>query len=226
MFSPRSALHIAAIVAAGLLSVASSRAGVISYPDYASWSAAVTGATTVTIPEPASSDPGYNPGGYDYFGNGDASVTYSGVVFSTSSALSNGDFFNVGAAFSGYPAVLSSQLQSVGVANILITLPGDATGFALNYGTFYGAGVTFLLSNGDQVVQSSLGSYYAVPDFFGVTDSTPFDTVLVTSPDEVLNLNNVSYGATGSVPEPAAWLLLSTGLAALLARGRRRSRHA
>ena len=49
--------------------------------------------------------------------------------------------------------MLSSQLHTSGVANILITLPGPATALSLNYGSWTGLGVTFLLSNGDTVSQ-------------------------------------------------------------------------
>ena len=107
--------------------------------------------TTVTIPDPGSS-------GFINFGAGSASVTYSGVTFSTSSSLSNGFFFNVGPDFSGQPAVLSSQLQTFGVANILVTLPSNETVFEVNFGTFDGSAVTFTLSNGDVFSQASTGS--------------------------------------------------------------------
>jgi hypothetical protein len=80
------------------------------------------------------------------------------------------------------------------------------------------------MSNGDNVTLGSAGGgSYAVPGFFGVTDSTPFDSVLMTSSDVVLNLNNVSYSEAGStIPEPATGLLLSGGLlGATLLRRRR-----
>ena len=51
-------------------------------------------ATTVIIP-----DPGLSPD-YAYFGSGDASVTYDGVIFSTSATLSNGNFYNIGPGYS------------------------------------------------------------------------------------------------------------------------------
>jgi hypothetical protein len=207
MLSRRSFLHAGLVVAIACLSGAPARAGAVTYSDYASWSAAMSGTiTNVTIPD-TSPDP------FIYFGSGSASVTYSGVLFSTSSVLGNGYFYDVGALI----GVLSSQQESTGVANILTTLPGDVTGFALNYGTFDGKSVTFTLSNGYAVTQSSSGSGYSVPDFFGITDTTPFGTVLMTSPDWVLNLNNVLYGAAGAsgstIPEPATWLLLAGGLA-------------
>jgi hypothetical protein len=211
-------LYVVAILAVAFLSATPSHATIVTYADFASWSAAVSGVTTVTIPPPLHSD--------DFFGSGTASVTYSGVVFSTSAALSNGYFFNVGS--SHLAPVLSSQSQTTGVANILISLPGDVTGFALDYGTFNGFNVTFTLSNGDIVIRGSTASGYNVPVFFGVTDNTPFNSVLATSPDQGLNLNNVSFVSTGvtGVPEPAAWLLLTTGLAGLLGYGRRRARSA
>jgi len=219
MFSPRSLLHIATVLAAGVLSVASSRASVLTYPSYASWNAAVTDVVTVTIPQPAGA------AGWDYFGQGDASVTYSGVTFSTSSEYSDSYLFNVGAVWSGDPPVVSSQLPEPGAgeSNILVSLPWYVTSFALNYGTYEGDDVTFTLSNGDQVTLGSTpGNWYAAVDFLGATDSTPFDSVLLTSDTQLLSLNDVSFSA----PEPAAGLLLSTGLAGLLARGRRRARRA
>jgi len=210
---------VAAILTAALFGAAPSHAGVvIPYTDYASWAAAVSGVTTVTIPQPVDLNLGY-----DFFGAGTASVTYSGVVFSSSSTLGDGYLFNIGTVFSEVPPVLSSQETSFGVENILISLPWDVTGFALNYGTFNAGRVTFQLSNGDSVTQGSTGSGYSVPDFLGVTDSTSFNWVLVTSSDPVLNLNDVSYNG---VPEPAVWLLLAGGLAGLLVHGRRRAKSA
>jgi len=214
MFSCRSAMRFALIVAIVCLSGVPARAGAVTYTDYGGWSAAMSGTiTNVTIPDPGAAE-------VTYFGHGDASVTYAGVTFSTSSVLGNGYFFDVGTLLSGGPAVLSSQQETTGVANIQTTLPGDVTGFALNYGTSNGSGVTFLLSNGDTVTLGSTGSGYSVPNFFGITDTTPFDSVLMTSPDWVLNLNNVSYGTT--IPEPATWLLLSGGLAVAAVLRRRR----
>jgi hypothetical protein len=222
MLSRTPVLYVVAVLAVAFLSATSSHAAIVTYTDFASWSAAVSGVTTVAFPDP--------PNPYYYFyGTGTASVTYSGVIFSTSAAISDGSFYNLGSGWTHGEVVLSSQGQITGLPNILTSLPGDVTGFALNYGTFDGSNVTFTLSNGDSVVLASTGTgSYAVPDFLGVTDDTPFHSVLATSPDRVLDLNNVSYGSTGvtGVPEPAAWLLLTTGLAGLLGYGRRRARSA
>jgi hypothetical protein len=199
-------LSTSGLALALLFGARSASAGVTTYPDFPSWSAAVTGVTTVTIPDPA-------PLPDIFIGSGTASVSYGGLTFSTSANLSNGNFFNVGVLFSGDPAVLSSQEQTVGVPNIMIAFPNPITAFALNYGTFNGSDVTFALSNGDSITQGSTGSGYAVPNFVGATDTTSFTSVLITTPDAVLNLNNVSYGAAVAVvPEPATLSLISIGI--------------
>jgi hypothetical protein len=168
-------------------------------------------ATVVPIPDPT-------PNAYIYFGNGDASVTYDNVTFSQSLALGNGNFFNVGQLFSGDPAVLSSQQQTAGVANILIDLPRFTKALSFNYGTFGGSSVNFQLSNGASFTQGSTGSGYATPDLFLTTGPKAFNSVLVTSTDGVLNLNNLSY----AVPEPATWAMMLIGFAALGAAARSR----
>jgi hypothetical protein len=217
---------VAAALASVFFGAASAQAAPVTYSDFASWSGAVSNTTTVVIPEPSSAD------GFDYFGTGDGLAVYGGVKFSTSAALSNGNFFNIGPATPADPPVLSpvlsSQTQVPGsliLANILITLTGQVNGFALNFGTFDGSAVTFLLSNGDQFTLNSLGGSYAVPDFFGITDQTPFNSVLVTATDEALNLNNVSFDApVSAIPEPSTWAMMMLGFAGIGLLGYRQSR--
>ena len=196
---------VAAGLAAVLLGATSAHAALVGYADFASWSSAVSSTATVTIPDPSSQN------GYDFFGSGpgtgDGSVTYSGVNFSANPALGNGNFFNIGPIFSGSAAVLNSQEQSSGLANILITFLKPTTAFSLNYGTFGGSQVTFLLSNGDKLTQNSSMSGYTVTDFVGITD-TAFTSILVTSPDDNLSLNNLVY----AVPEGSTWFMMLLGL--------------
>jgi hypothetical protein len=200
-----------------VLGVIPASAGMSTFADYPTWAAGVTGLTTVTVPDP-------QPNSYIYFGSGTESVTYSGVTFSQSSTLGNGNFFNVGFLFSDNPAVISSQEQSSGVANILITLPSPVTAIALDagYGTFEGSPVTFTLSNGDSVTQASTGSGYGTPDLFAAIDTTPFTSLLLTSPDFVLDVSNVEFGDGAVTPEPSFYGVLGMGMAGLLFTARRR----
>ncbi|UPK02362.1 PEP-CTERM sorting domain-containing protein [Bradyrhizobium sp. 170] len=184
-------------------------AGLATYADFSFWSAAVPGYASVAILDPTGSE------GYDDFGSGTASVSYGGVLFATNAALGNGSFYNIGPTFSGsngFFPVLSSQQQSDGVANILITLAAPVKAFALNFDTFFGSDVTFTLSNGETLTLTSAGNAYDLGSFFGVTDDNPFKTVLLTSSDPVLNLNALNFGtAVSAIPEPATWVMLLLG---------------
>ena len=217
-------MNSAAFGAALLLfaGTSSAGAGLVVYSDFASWNAAVPSYTPLAIPAPVPQPDDYP--GSQYFGTGTASVTYGGVTFSTSASLGNGYFFNIGPDFEivpGTPAsngalpVLSSQQQdSGGVANILITLAAPVKAFALNFDTFFRADVTFTLSNGDTLTLGSGGNAYDLKGFFGVVDSNPFNTILLTSSDPVLNLNELKLGAAvAPIPEPATWVMLLLGFA-------------
>jgi hypothetical protein len=88
--------------------------------------------------------------------------------------------------------------------------------------------VAFKLSNGTLITQPSTAveGSFAVPDFFGVTANSTFQSVLLTSPDMALNLDNVSFVSSVpsvAAPEPGTWPVL-TGCLACLAAGLRRKR--
>jgi PEP-CTERM motif-containing protein len=209
----------AALLFAGTVNAA---AGLVTYADFSLWSAAVPDSNYLAIPDPG-------PSGFEHFGSGTASVSYGGVLFATNVALGNGDFFNIGPTFSGWPPVMSSQDQKIGVANILITLATPVKAFALNFDTFnvpdklYGYDVTFKLSNGKTLTLGSAGDAYDLGSFFGVTDDTPFQTILLTSLAPALNINDLNFGAAvAPVPEPATWVMLLLGFVGIGLYGARR----
>ncbi len=216
-----------------LMVAATADAGLVIYTNSAAWNADVTGVSTVSIPDPGAGD-GKGPLGTDVLGVGDASVTFGSDIFSTSSSLGNAILFNIGTQFSGSPAVLSSQATdsgSGGQSNLLITFAGNETAFGLNFGSLFGDTVTFTLSNGDSFTEtppsnydySIPGSGYAVPTFAGVTDTNPFNSVLLTTSSDVIdtvNVNNVSTAT--AVPEPTTFALLGFGGIGLAIRAYRR----
>jgi hypothetical protein len=205
------------VAVAAICCPARARADLATYPDFSSWRDAVSGVVAISIPDP-------DPAPFTFLGTGTASVTYGDVTFSTDGSISDGSFYNIGMLFSGSPAVLSSQGASTGPENIRITFAAPVYGVALNYGTFEGGDVVFLLSNGDSFTQGSTGGGgYAVPDFAGATDfANPFDSVLITTAASVLDINSISY--TRTVPAPAGFTLLAIGGAALILGPRRHRR--
>ena len=211
---------VAAALASAFFGAASAQAAPVTYSDFASWSSAVSGTTTVTIPNPSSPVDSIDSG----------TVTYGGVSFSGSATFPDPDrsgFFNVGPSIPNgqptHPAVLSMQQLDFGTVSILITVAAPVTAFSLNFGTFDGFDVAFLI-NGHTITSGSTGDinkldssfYYQPNDFFGVSDLTPFTTVLVSSEDENLYLNNVAFGAAVSaIPEPSTWAMMMLGFAGL-----------
>ena len=224
---------LAGALASAFFGAASAQAAPVTYSDFASWSSAVSGTTTVTIPNPSSP--------FDSIDIG--TVTYGGVSFSGSATVpipvpdpDRSGFFNVGPSFPNgeptHPAVLSMQQLDFGAVSILITLAAPVTAFSLNFGTFDGFDVAFLI-NGHTITSSSTGDinkldssfYYQPNDFFGVTDLTPFTTVLVSSEDENLYLDNVDFGtAVSAIPEPSTWAMMILGFAGIGFLSYRRSR--
>src|SRR5258708_1580397 len=216
----------AALLASAFFGITSAQAALVSYSDAASWNSAVPSKTTVTIPEPPNAPDGSVPG-YLFLND---SASFGGVTFSVDPNA--GNFFQICTAFPAdttvFVPVLSFQTVTPGVqtlAEILITFAAPVKAFSLNFGTFDGEQVNFQLSTGDQFGSPSTGGSYAVPGFVGITSSTAFNTVLVSSTDEALNLNNLSFDSPiSAVPETSTWAMMLLGFAGVAWLGSRRLR--
>jgi hypothetical protein len=170
---------------------------------------------TVTIPDRPS----------EYIGTGDASVTYDGVTFSTSTVYGSTYLFNVGPSSGADPRVISSQQASSGIPNLRVTLPELATKITIKYGTFLGSTVNFLVSSGTSLdLASSTSSGYTVPDSF--LFNGPVQSVLLTTSDNTLNIGSVTYviADASDAPEPATWAMFIGGFGLIGAAMRRRQR--
>ena len=191
-------------------------AGATLFANYGDWSAATARIHTAGI------DAGPN---VIRLGEGDVSITFDQVTFHQSAAISGqSPMFYIPAGYYGAATGAISSQQGA-LSNILITLPDATRAFSLGFGAWnyphHPATATFLLSNGDSFTLGASGGFnYDVPDFFGVTDTTPFTSVLVTSNEVVMNVGRVAYG----VPEPTTWAMMLLGFFGLGAALRRRRR--
>jgi hypothetical protein len=186
-------------------------ASLITYGDYPSWYSHVTGIATVDIsdPSPPSTFAGYGTGDQSLYFNDSTNNFY--YQFSQNGSLGNARFYNIGSKASGHPAVISSQQQTYGVANIQVDFFSSVSAFSLDYGTRNGSDVTFTLINYDQnsdpmvvdtFTQSSTGnSQYAITNFARATDTSLFSAVLITTNDIALYINHVS---TATVLPPSS----------------------
>ncbi|QJU59878.1 PEPxxWA-CTERM sorting domain-containing protein [Sphingomonas sp. AP4-R1] len=167
---------------------------------------------TVTIPDATT-----------FHGKGDASVTYDGVIFSTSSALGGAALFTVGSDADAVPPIISAQQSYTGIPNILMTLPEMAVSVTLSYGTLLHNPVTFLLSDGRSFVQDSTSLAYRVTDVFSATGS--IRSILFTTTDPTLNIGAITYttAEATNAPEPATWAMFIGGFG-LVGTGMRRQR--
>lgn len=182
-------------------------------------------ATTYTVAIP-------DTGAFQFLGNGNASVTYDGVTFSQSASRSNGNFFNVGTGFSGATsAVLSSQQQTTGLPNILITLPRLAYEISISFSTFRDSNVLFQFSNGEESLEFNEGNNFAyvASSMLNFTSPNAFNSILLIASDGAGNLNNglnlgqIRYSdVTGGVPEPTTWAMMIGGFGFVGGKMRRR----
>ncbi len=190
------------------------------YTTQASFNAATTGETTVTlgslITENTASQ--VSP----------PAITVGGVDFGIDTSTSNGNLYEIGANYGsghyGVDATLSSQGSTTGTNNLMITLPMEETavsilfnGFENLNSVFTSEPITITLSDGQSWTITdpvANGSY----SFLGVISETPITSLELTDADVVgnttLNVAQVQYAnsAVAATPEPSSLFLLETGL--------------
>ena len=206
-------LALAAVI---LAAASSARAASITYTDRTSFLTAAGAVSTIDFEGVLAPGVGFEqifpPDGF----------TRQGVNFNVGVAGGNSLLYVIEAGFYYSTAVLSFQQSPTPVDSLVVTLPAPTTAFGADFGAFEGNGWTFSLSNGDVLT----GTAPALDGlaFFGVTSTTPFNSLVISSSNGVDNIDNVTVGAavaSASVPEPASLTLICTGIAAGLARGRR-----
>jgi hypothetical protein len=140
-------------------------------------------------------------------------VTFSGANFTIDPLAGDGNMFVLGKNYYyANNSVLSSQQQTRGVANILVTLPKPSTAIATDYGivnvgTMYP--FTFLLSTGDSFTRVNTGGPNL--EFIGFISDTPIKTIEISVPrlGDAMNIDNFTFG--NAVPEPTSLFLLAIG---------------
>ena len=195
----------AAFLAFSLAAQTGAQAGLTVYTTLADYQAATTGNTLIDFEGIAGS------GSFEFLPI-PPGITLSGVNFTIDRSTSDGNLFVIGPDFY-YPgnSVLSSQQNTTGVNNILITLPGSVTAAAMDLGSFNGGTATITTSNGDTYSVN----IPALPDlgFTGFTSTMAITSLEISSmqdTNEVLNLDNFRFGSA-SVPEPSSLALAFSG---------------
>lgn len=186
------------------------------------------------VPDLPDGDPAYDDA-YIY-GGPPASVTYGTITFSTEPGLGNGNLLTIGSQYflalrnHLISPVLQTGYGNSGAEDLVISFPSPVTAFGIQYGDFNGDVIDFYLGTAGSSFQSpadladdtalftaqnpgtlnwsDISTAYNTPDFFGLTSSTPFTSVLVLSPSsDTLDVTDVSY-SVNVVPEPDALVLL------------------
>jgi hypothetical protein len=155
-------------------------------------------------------------------------LVQGGISFSSSAP-----FVNVTSASYYTPTIfpgdfITNSYPPGGTVNSLtITLPTSVTAFGLNFGSFDGSTVSFLLSNGFSTTIGT-SSTFGTLQFAGFLSNQAFNTITLSLPSLEGWIVSSVITATATTPLPAALPLFATGLglAGFVARRRKRQAQA
>lgn len=179
----------ALIVVFAFSGVTQAYGGLVSYADFASWSTAVGDFETVTIPDLPTVLSPYP----DHKGPVSTTFTTENVTFSVHAfGLINIDPFLLEVPGGGYGTTFTE-----------IKFPHLVTAFSMEFEAQDGFPVYVLFSNNAGLTLNPWGTVQP-KNYLGVTDTAPFDTVLIQSDETILALWNFAYAPPPDVTEPTA----------------------
>jgi hypothetical protein len=201
-----------------------SRAGTIVV-DSAQFAADTTGAVTGNFTGVPTPNPGGTCVGSPCFGGANPLAGYAGLQGVSFSTPNLGGNVNVNSAgfYAGFndlsvPYAVNSTYSGPLADQIVITLPGTATAFALDFNTLFASTTeTFTLSNGFSTSVSNTANISSGPnsEFIGFISTVPFNTITLSVPNgQSLAIADFTT-ATSAVPEPSTWAMMLLGFAGL-----------
>ena len=188
-----------------VLSLQTAFAGVVTFSSQASWQAATSGGLTTIDFEGIAA-----PGNFEFV---NPALMLSGVSFTPSASTNQfvvdsgygpGYDFGTGATFDWQQGVPSTTN---------LAFPGGITAIGFDLGAlFHGSSIGVTLSSGDAF--SVVTPTTQMLQFFGVISTVPIGSIVLTNSGDGV-LDNVRFGGS-TVPEPAGFLLLGSGLVVAL----------
>ncbi len=182
----------------------------VLYNDPTAWLSSATGVTTFNFEGLVA------PGTFAFLGSGPgANITLGGINFAVGPS-SDGGLFVVGDGIYYSNAAISTQGSSTPFNELVITLPAPVTALGFTFGDFFADTATITLSDGTVALPTAVMAPFL--GFFGVTSPTGISWVDISTPDPVINVGSVSFGA--ETPEPYSLMLLAIAISGLVMRKR------